>query len=50
MDIGGNGTPIEASAHVVATAIAERDGYNIGWGRFGKYAFPAMILVAGICY
>jgi Na+/H+ antiporter NhaD/arsenite permease-like protein len=49
-DIGGNATPIGASANVVGTAIAEREGYPIGWGRFLKYALPAMILVVGLCH
>ena len=44
-DIGGNATPIGASANVVGTAIAEREGYPIGWGRFMKYAVPATLLV-----
>jgi Na+/H+ antiporter NhaD/arsenite permease-like protein len=48
-DIGGNATPIGASANVVGTAIAEREGYPISWGRFCKYAIPAMILVVGLC-
>jgi len=49
-DIGGNGTPIGASANVVGTAIAEREGYPITWGRFCKYAMPAMILVVALCH
>ncbi|MDD5287574.1 MAG: SLC13 family permease [Dehalococcoidales bacterium] len=49
-DIGGNATPIGASANVVGTAIAEKEGYPISWGRFCKYALPAMILVVGICW
>lgn len=49
-DIGGNGTPIGASANVVGIAIAEKEGYKIGWGRYCKYAFPAMILVIGVCW
>ena len=49
-DIGGNGTPIGASANVVGTAIAEKEGYPITWGKFCKYALPAMILVVGICW
>jgi Na+/H+ antiporter NhaD/arsenite permease-like protein len=49
-DIGGNGTPIGASANVVGTAIAEKEGYPISWGRFCKYALPAMVLVVGICW
>ena len=49
-DIGGNATPIGASANVVATAIARRQGYRIRWGRFLKYAFPAMIMVVALCH
>jgi Na+/H+ antiporter NhaD/arsenite permease-like protein len=33
----------------VGTAIAEKEGYKIGWGRYCKYAFPAMLLVVGLC-
>ena len=49
-DIGGNATPIGASANVVGTAIAEREGYPIGWGRFLRYALPAMIMVVALCH
>lgn len=49
-DIGGNATPIGASANVVGTAIAEREGYPISWGRFCKYAFPGMIMVVGLSW
>lgn len=49
-DIGGNATPIGASANVVGTAIAEREGHPIGWGKFIRYALPAMLLVVGICH
>jgi Na+/H+ antiporter NhaD/arsenite permease-like protein len=48
-DIGGNATPIGASANVVATAIAHREGYHISWGKYCKYALPAMVLVMGLC-
>lgn len=48
-DIGGNATPIGASANVVGTAIAEREGYPISWGKYCKYAVPAMLLVVGLC-
>ncbi len=48
-DIGGNGTPIGASANVVGTAIAEKEGYPVGWGRYLKYGMPSMILVVGLC-
>jgi len=49
-DIGGNATPIGASANIVGTAIARREGYPIKWGRFLKYALPATILVVALCY
>jgi Na+/H+ antiporter NhaD/arsenite permease-like protein len=49
-DIGGNATPIGASANVVGTAIAEREGYPISWGRFCKYAVPGAIMVLAACY
>jgi len=49
-DIGGNATPIGASANVVGTAIADREGYPISWGRFCKYALPAMIIVVALCH
>lgn len=49
-DIGGNSTPIGASANVVGTAIAEREGYPISWGKFLKCALPAMIMVVALCH
>ena len=49
-DIGGNGTPIGASANVVGIAIAEKEGYKISWGKYCKYALPAMIMVVGVCW
>jgi Na+/H+ antiporter NhaD/arsenite permease-like protein len=49
-DIGGNATPIGASANVVGTAIAEREGYRISWGRFIKYSLPATIVVVALCW
>lgn len=49
-DIGGNATPIGASANVVATAIAEKEGYPISWGRYLKYGVLSTILVVGLCW
>jgi Na+/H+ antiporter NhaD/arsenite permease-like protein len=49
-DIGGNATPIGASANVVGIAIAERHGYKISWGKYLKYALPATILVVALCW
>ena len=48
-DIGGNGTPIGASANVVGIANAEKNGYRITWGRYCKYALPAMIILVALC-
>jgi Na+/H+ antiporter NhaD/arsenite permease-like protein len=49
-DIGGNATPIGASANVVGTSVSEKEGYPISWGRFLKYAALPMILVVGLCH
>lgn len=47
-DIGGNATPIGASANVVGTAIAYKEGYPIGWGQYCRYALPGMIAVVAL--
>ena len=44
-DIGGSATPIGASANVVGISVAEREGYEIGWGKYCKAAVPATIIV-----
>lgn len=44
-DIGGSATPIGASANVVGTAVAAKNGYPIGWGKYCKTAAPATIIV-----
>ena len=49
-DIGGNATPIGASANVVGIAICEKEGYPISWGRFIKYAALPTIIVVGLCH
>jgi Na+/H+ antiporter NhaD/arsenite permease-like protein len=49
-DIGGNGTPIGASANVVAVAAYERmTGKKIGWGYYCRVSYPAMMLVVLVC-
>lgn len=48
-DIGGNATPIGASANVVGTSIAAKNGYHVGWGQYCKYALPATIICLLIC-
>ncbi len=47
-DIGGSGTPIGASANVVGTSVAARNGYLIGWGKYCKSAAPATIIVVAV--
>jgi len=42
--LGGNGTIIGASANVIATGIAEENGYKITFRNYLKVAFPIMIL------
>ena len=44
-DIGGSATPIGASANVVGTAVAAKEGYPIGWGKYCKELAPITILV-----
>jgi len=43
-DIGGNFTPIGASANVVAYSTMEKTGHHIGWGRWLKLAIPATFI------
>lgn len=44
-DIGGAATPIGASANVVGTSVAAKNGHPIGWGKYCATAAPAMFLV-----
>ena len=44
-DIGGSATPIGASANVVGTSVAAKEGYPISWGRYCKISAPATIVV-----
>jgi len=43
-DIGGNGTPIGASANVVAYAAMEKKGHRIGWPRWMWLAIPQTLI------
>lgn len=47
-DIGGSATPIGASANVVGTSIAAREGYPVSWGKYCKAQAPATIIVLAI--
>lgn len=44
-DIGGSATPIGASANVVGTSVAAKEGYPIGWGKYCKAMVPATLIV-----
>ncbi len=47
-DIGGSATPIGASANVVGTSVALKNGYPISWGKYCKTAAPATIIVVTV--
>ena len=47
-DVGGSATPIGASANVVGTSVAAKNGYMIGWGKYCRTAVPATIIVVFI--
>ena len=51
-DVGGSATPIGASANVVGTSVAAKNGYMIGWGKYCRTAVPATIiavLISMVC-
>jgi Na+/H+ antiporter NhaD/arsenite permease-like protein len=47
--IGGNATPVGASANVVGIAMAEKTGYRITWSKFMNYAVPSTLIILVIC-
>ena len=47
-DIGGNMTPIGASANVVGTSVSAKAGHPIGWGRYMKACAPITFIVVGL--
>lgn len=47
-DIGGSATPIGASANVVGTSVAAKNGYPISWGRYCAKLAPATVIVLAI--
>lgn len=46
--LGGNGTLVGASANVVLSGIAKKEGYEISFMGFTKVAFPLMVLTVAI--
>lgn len=47
--LGGNGTLIGASANVVLSGIAARQGYHVRFKEYMKVGFPLMLMSVGIC-
>ena len=47
-DLGGCATPIGASANVVGTSVAAKNGHPVTWGTYCKYCAPATVLVITI--
>ncbi len=48
-DLGGNATPIGASANVMGISVAGKNGHNITWGRYCRYCAPITIIVVVLC-
>lgn len=48
-DIGGNATLVGASANVVVSGIAAREGHKIGFGEYMKVALPITFVGLLIC-
>ena len=44
-DVGGSATPIGASANVVGTSVAAREGHPVSWGQYCRRSVTATILV-----
>ncbi len=47
-DIGGNATPIGASANVVGTSVSAKAGHPVTWGKYCKVCAPATVLAITI--
>ena len=47
-DIGGNATPIGASANVVGLAVAEKAGVHVSWRDYLRPAIPATIVAVTV--
>ena len=48
--LGGNGTPIGASANVIVIGVAERSGVVITFRRFLAYGVPTLVLTLAISH
>ena len=48
--LGGNITPIGASANVVAVGLLRKKGYHVSFGDFAKIGLPFTIAAVGVAY
>jgi len=48
--LGGNITPIGASANIVACGLLKKEGYPVGFGRFMKIGVPFTIAAVLAAY
>ena len=46
--LGGNGTLIGASANVVVSQVARKNGYKISFAEFSRYGFPLMLVSTAV--
>ena len=47
-DLGGSATPFGASANVVGTSVAAKNGHPVTWGKYCRYCAPATIMVMAV--
>ena len=47
-DVGGNATPIGASANVVGLAVAEKARVHVSWREYVRVALPATLLAIAV--
>ncbi len=47
-DLGGNATPIGASANVVGLAVAEKHGVHVGWREYLRLGVPSAVVSVAI--
>ncbi|MCM8804059.1 MAG: SLC13 family permease [Candidatus Omnitrophica bacterium] len=50
LDMGGNFTPIGASANVIAYSFLENQGIKIGWGKWIKLMFLPNLVAVSVSY
>ena len=48
-DLGGNATAVGASANVVITGIAKRNGHPISFWEFTKYGLVVTAVTVALC-